>query len=56
MQPDNKPPIEFSLLTMEQVELLRSVLTEKVVSLKGKAGTEITQARLCEIIKFLDPK
>ena len=40
-------------LTHEQVELVVAVLTEKVVSLKGKNGTEITQARLSEIIKLL---
>lgn len=42
--------------TPEQTQLLLSVLTEKVVQLKGKNGTEITQARLCEIIKMLESK
>lgn len=43
-------------LTPEQIELIISVLSDKVVSLKGKNGTEITQSRLCEIIKLLESK
>jgi hypothetical protein len=35
-------------------KLTISVLSEKVVSLKGKNGTEFTQAQLCKIIDLLD--
>ena len=41
------------MLTEEQKQIVIDVLTEKVVSLKGKNGTEFTQNRIAEIVRVL---
>ena len=40
-------------LTQDDIKLIIDILTEKVIALKGKTGTEFTQAQLCGIIKKL---
>lgn len=41
-------------MNSEQLELIIWALSDKIVALKGKNGTEFTQARLCEIIEVLN--
>lgn len=42
------------MLTDDQKRLIIDILTEKVVSLKGKNGTEFTQVQLAEIVRLLN--
>ena len=41
-------------LTQDEVKMIVDALTEKVILLKGKNGTEFTQAQLTAIIKKLE--
>lgn len=41
------------MLTDDQKRLVIEILTEKVVALKGKNGTEFAQVQLTEIVKLL---
>lgn len=40
-------------LTQDEIKLIVDVLTEKVIALKGKSGTEFTQAQLTALVKKL---
>ena len=41
-------------LTQDEIKMIVDVLIEKITALKGRNGTEFTQAQLAAIIKKLE--
>ena len=41
------------MLTQQQIDFIVNILSERAIELRGKVGTEFTQAQLVEIIRIL---
>ena len=41
------------MLTQQQIDFVINILSERAIELRGKVGTEFTQAQLAEIIRIL---